>query len=136
MAAALALMTKYRLTINDPMDLPAGLTGMDAHQVFMSELEFYRNNIATFYTANANSRANATVLYIQARGILQNDPKAGDYFNSLLKQLFSPKQMQDLDNFKWGICVKDDLEMRGKLLSDENGKIPDISNLFYPVNNQ
>jgi hypothetical protein len=134
-AAALALTTKYRLTMNDPMGFLAGMTEIEVHRVLLGVLEFDHGAIGKFFTAHVLARANAAVLWVQAKEILQHNKDVGEHLQSPLKQVFSSEVLDELKEFGLGKPVKEDLKMRGTLLSDEkSGTKPDLETLYYPVN--
>jgi hypothetical protein len=133
-AAADALIAKYRLTMCDPQGYLAGMTGVEAHRILAGQFEFQgAGTVETFYTANVLARANAAVLWLQARELLARNPNVADHLQCPLKQLYSPEAIIELKKFWLGAPVKEDLEKRGTLMSDEDGAKPDISALFYPV---
>jgi len=133
-AAAVALTKKYRLTICDPQGYLAGMTGVEAHRILFGQFEYDGpGTVGTFYTANVLARANAAVLWLQARELLVRDPNVADHLQCPLKQLYSPEAIIELKKFWLGAPVKEDLEKCGTLMSDEDGAKPDISALFYPV---
>jgi hypothetical protein len=133
-AAADALIAKYRLTMCDPQGYLAGMTSTEAHRILLGVFEFDGHGaVGTFYTSTMLARANAAILWLQARELLARNPNVADHLQSPLKQLYSPKAMIELKKFWLGAPVKDELEKRGTLLSDEDGAKPDISALFFPA---
>ena len=133
-AAAVALTKKYRLTICDPQGYLAGMIGVEAHRILFGQFEYEGpGTVGTFHTANVLARANAAVLWLQARELLVRDPNVADHLQCPLKQLYSPEAIIELKKFWLGAPVKEDLQKHGTLMSDEDGAKPDISALFYPV---
>ena len=101
-AAALALTTKYRLTMNDPMGFLAGMTEIEAHRVLLGAFEFDHGTIGEFFTAHVLARANAAVLWVQAKEILQHNKDVGEHLQSPLKQVFSSEVLDELKEFRLG----------------------------------
>ena len=133
-AAAVALTTKYRLTICDPQGYLAGMTGVEAHRILRGQFEYEgAGTVGTFYTANVLARANAAVLWLQAHELMARDPNVADHLQAPLKHLYTREALIELREFSLGAPVKEDLYQRGTLMSDEDGVQPDISTLFYPV---
>ncbi len=70
---------------------------------------------------------------------MQRDLNVADHLQSPLKRLYLPdsEALDELNKLRLDTRVKEDLEQRGTLLSDEDGANPDIFtllSLFYLVN--
>ena len=133
-AAACALSEKFKLTTNDPLGFLAGILGVEHHRLIPGVFDFDHGSVQTFYTSSVTARANAAVLHLQVREILQHNPEAGKFVNAPLKHVFTTGLLEKLKTFSLGDPVQSLLMIRGTLASDENGNTPAMSTLFFPVN--
>ena len=133
-AAAKALLEKFKLTLNDPMGFLAGMVGVETHRLIENGLSLDHGNVRPFYTSSCLARANAAVLHLQVREILQHNPRAGQYVNAPLRTVFQKSFLKKLKTFSLGESVASVLNGFGVLASDETGHTPDLSTLLFPVN--
>jgi hypothetical protein len=133
-AAAKALLEKFKLTLNDPMGFLAGMVGVETHRLIENGLSLDHGNVRPFYTSSCLARANAAVLHLQVREILQHNPRAGQYVNAPLRTVFQKSFLKKLKIFSLGESVASVLNGFGVLASDETGHTPDLSTLLFPVN--